>query len=224
MVAKSVATVEKSCALVALRSNASPGCYFRISPRFKLRLEGEPVSTGDHVCLVSPKAGVSLHVSDAQYSGSDTRHEVNGSLALTTGFKVSPYAEYNPALDDCLKGGDFMRVFHAESEAALTYENFDGSGDAVALRAAAGSLVTAHGNVDDCSNAVWEVELDGDRKGGACGRAAASHSLWRMADDGGALLYRAGDVADGGRLGHAAIGESSAAARCLGDVSVGTYG
>lgn len=173
MVTKSVATVEKSCALVALRSNPSPGCYFRIVPRYKLRSEGERVGAGDHCCLVSPKAGLSLHVSDAQYSGSDTRHEVNGSLALKTGFKVSPYAEYNPALDDCIKGGDFLRLFHAESEAAVSYENLDGSGDAVGLRASAGSLVVARGSaaaaVDDSSNAIWEVELDGDgnRKGGA---------------------------------------------------------
>ena len=101
--------------------HCSPGA--QIAPRFKVRSAGQRVAVGDSVLLVAAKSGLALHVSDAAFDGDECRAELNGSsTSARTGFRVSPYADYRAAGDECVLGGDLVRLWHAESEGALVLD------------------------------------------------------------------------------------------------------
>ena len=70
---------------------------------------------GDQVVLMSNIVQLPLHASHAQLVDNDDSFEVNAS-ASPTPWKLSLFLEYHRAADEVLKGGDVVRLFHAEQE------------------------------------------------------------------------------------------------------------
>lgn len=60
---KEVAELERDSLRVVLDPEGNDGSWFIVTPRFKIRSEGEPVHVGDQILLVSKRYGVHLHVS-----------------------------------------------------------------------------------------------------------------------------------------------------------------
>lgn len=98
---KEIAELEKHCLKVVLDDTGNEGSWFMVTPRFKLRSEGEPVSWGDQLVLMSKKYNMSLHVSTASFE--DGRFEANASNDITrNSWRVLPYAPYVPDSDSFL--------------------------------------------------------------------------------------------------------------------------
>ena len=94
---------------------AAQGCWFTILPEYKLRSLGDAVMVGDQVVLMSNIVQLPLHASMCQLVDHKGSYEVNAS-ATPTPWKVSLFLEYHRAADNVLKGGDVVRLFHAEQE------------------------------------------------------------------------------------------------------------
>ncbi len=133
--------------------------------------------------LLNSKSGLALHVSDVPYTDegssedakfSTVQREVNASATERAGFRVSVYADFGTRTD-CVFGGGFVRLWHAEAEGALALNpSFNpsnastGGADASAgvhVRCIQGDAAVAD---IESSNALWAVELTADatRRGG----------------------------------------------------------